>query len=101
MNAKILHNLRGIVTPRADLAFGELDIREEMAIYIENERIKEIDKLENLKHKFPKASLIDGQGCWALPGYVDPHTHPVFYRTRESEFEMRIQGKSYQEIAGI
>lgn len=34
-----------------------------------------------------------------LPGFIDAHTHPVFAGTRENEFEMRVQGKSYQEIA--
>ena len=33
------------------------------------------------------------------PGLVDPHTHPAFATTREHEFIMRSQGKSYQEIA--
>ncbi|NIS39014.1 imidazolonepropionase, partial [Candidatus Saccharibacteria bacterium] len=49
--------------------------------------------------EFPNAEMIDGKGCWAVPGFVDPHTHPVFYKTREDEFEMRILGKSYEEIA--
>jgi imidazolonepropionase len=34
-----------------------------------------------------------------MPGFVDPHTHLVFGRTREDEFEMRCLGKSYEEIA--
>ena len=32
------------------------------------------------------------------PGFVDPHTHPVFLNGREDEFGMRLQGVSYQEI---
>jgi imidazolonepropionase len=34
-----------------------------------------------------------------LPGFIDAHTHPVFWKTREAEFIMRIEGKSYEEIA--
>ena len=45
------------------------------------------------------AKLIDAYGKTAMPGLVDPHTHLVFAGTRENEFAMRIQGKSYQEIA--
>ena len=33
------------------------------------------------------------------PGLVDPHTHAVFARRREDEFAMRVEGKSYEEIA--
>ncbi|MCG9881080.1 MAG: imidazolonepropionase [Bacteroidia bacterium] len=39
------------------------------------------------------------EGSYVLPCYVDSHTHIVFARTREEEFEMRIKGKSYEEIA--
>ena len=42
---------------------------------------------------------ISADGGLVTPGLVDPHTHAVFVGTRELEFEMRIQGKSYMEIA--
>jgi imidazolonepropionase len=38
-------------------------------------------------------------GKFVLPAFVDSHTHMVFARSREEEFEMRIKGKSYEEIA--
>jgi imidazolonepropionase len=44
--------------------------------------------------------MIDAHGKTVLPGFVDPHTHLVFAGSRENEFAMRIQGKSYMEIAG-
>ena len=43
--------------------------------------------------------LIDGKGQWLTPGLVDCHTHLVYGGNRANEFEMRLQGKSYQEIA--
>jgi imidazolonepropionase len=43
--------------------------------------------------------LIDASGKTVLPGLVDSHTHLLFAGTRENEFAMRIQGKTYQEIA--
>jgi imidazolonepropionase len=42
---------------------------------------------------------IDARGKTVMPGLVDPHTHLVFAGSRENEFAMRIQGKTYQEIA--
>jgi len=46
-----------------------------------------------------RAVIIDAENRVVTPGLIDPHTHPVFARTREDEFEMRNLGKSYMEIA--
>ena len=43
--------------------------------------------------------VIDGKGSWLTPGLVDCHTHLVFGGHRANEFEMRLEGKSYEEIA--
>lgn len=47
----------------------------------------------------PGAVEIDAGGALVTPGLVDPHTHAVFARTREDEFAMRVEGRSYEEIA--
>lgn len=39
------------------------------------------------------------EGKWLMPGFVDSHTHAVFASARHQEFVMRIQGKTYVEIA--
>ena len=43
--------------------------------------------------------LIDCENKLVTPGFVDCHTHPVFLNGRENEFEMRLKGLSYEEIA--
>ena len=43
--------------------------------------------------------LIDCENKLVTPGFVDCHTHPVFLDGRENEFEMRLKGLSYEEIA--
>lgn len=45
------------------------------------------------------AQRLDASGKTVLPGLVDSHTHLIFAGTRHDEFEQRLQGKSYQEIA--
>jgi imidazolonepropionase len=45
------------------------------------------------------AEEIDCHGKVVLPGFVDSHTHPVFTTPRLVDFEQRISGASYEEIA--
>lgn len=42
---------------------------------------------------------IDCKNKLVTPGFVDPHTHPVFYNGREEEYSMRLAGATYEEIA--
>ncbi len=46
-----------------------------------------------------EGDVIDAKGRLVTPGLVDPHTHLVFGGSREDEFEQRIRGKTYEEIA--
>lgn len=47
----------------------------------------------------PDAVVLDASGRAVLPGLVDSHTHLLFAGTREDEFEQRLAGATYQEIA--
>ena len=47
----------------------------------------------------PGDVVLDGTGKTALPGFVDPHTHLPWAGYRENEFNERLKGKSYAEIA--
>jgi imidazolonepropionase len=47
----------------------------------------------------PGTEIIDATGKTVLPGFVDSHTHLVFAGSREAEFEQRLEGASYQQIA--
>lgn len=52
-----------------------------------------------LKKNRKKVLEIDCSGKVVLPGFVDSHTHPVFISPRLVDFEKRIEGASYEEIA--
>lgn len=45
------------------------------------------------------ARIHDGQNGWITPGLVDCHTHLVYAGSRAHEFELRLQGATYEEIA--
>ena len=48
----------------------------------------------------PDSDIVhDAQGAWATPGLIDCHTHIVHGGNRAREFEMRLQGASYEDLA--
>lgn len=50
---------------------------------------------KNLKAK----EIVDANGQWLLPGLIDCHTHLVYGGNRANEFEMRLNGAAYEDIA--
>jgi imidazolonepropionase len=50
---------------------------------------------------FSDANTVELNQAWVTPGLIDCHTHLVFGGERSKEFEMRLQGKSYAEIAAV
>ena len=48
---------------------------------------------------FDAAGVVDCDGRWITPGLIDCHTHLVHAGNRAREFEMRLEGATYEEIA--
>lgn len=46
-----------------------------------------------------QVTVVDAKGKWITPGFIDCHTHLVYGSHRANEFEMRLEGASYEEIA--
>ncbi len=91
--------LKGVARARRGEEMNELSIIKSGAIAVHDGKILDIGKDNELNSKYSSQNVIDGQNKVVMPGFVDPHTHPVYYSTRENEFEMRIQGRSYVEIS--
>ena len=62
-------------------------------------RIVFAGRAQDLASSMQAAETIDCGGRWITPGLVDCHTHLVFGGNRAHEFEMRLDGASYEEIA--
>jgi len=98
-NAKELLTLNGSMKPRVGSEMDELSIIENGAIAILDGKIVAVDFVENILQKYNSVKHIDASNKVVMPGFVDSHTHPVFAKTRENEFEMRIKGKNYVDIS--
>jgi imidazolonepropionase len=75
--------------------YGAID---DGAIAVTGGRIAWVGERSNLP-KFAGAVFHDAAGGWITPGLIDCHTHLVFAGDRSGEFELRLCGASYEEIA--
>jgi imidazolonepropionase len=69
------------------------------AVAIADERIAWVGTARDLPPSARAASTLDAAGRWVTPGLVDCHTHLVYAGNRANEFERRLQGATYAEIA--
>jgi imidazolonepropionase len=100
----LIRNLSQIATPagraaRRGDAMRELSVMERSVIIVQNGRFAYVGA-ENEK---PPELLVDedfdANGATAVPGFVDSHTHIPFAGYRESEFNRRLHGETYEDIA--
>jgi imidazolonepropionase len=95
-----LVTLAGPARPRAYKELSELAIIADAALLIEDGRIKAAAPYSQLQSEIPPGAIvIDAEGRCVTPGFVDAHTHLVFAGNRAAEFEQRIAGATYQQIA--
>lgn len=82
----------------ATLQGGRYSIIEDGALLTEGELIRWVGPLDQAPDT-TGAERIDLGGAWVTPGLIDCHTHLVFGGDRSAEFEQRLEGVSYAEIA--
>ena len=85
----------------ATMANNGLSIIDDAALAVTGQTIAWVGKKQDLP---PEAqtrchTLVDCHGHWILPGFVDCHTHLVWAGSRSSEFEIRLEGATYEAIA--
>ena len=100
VNCSQVVTLAGPARPRVGAELRDVGIVAPGALLVNGTRIERIGSTDEiLALAGGDCKLIDAGGRVVLPGFVDAHTHPVFGGTRVAEFEERIKGATYQEIA--
>ncbi len=80
-------------------ALPGIGVIEDAAIAVRDGLIAYAGPESELPAALGKTETIDCEGRWITPGLIDCHTHLVHAGTRANEFEMRLQGATYEEIA--
>jgi imidazolonepropionase len=100
VNIGQLVTLAGPARARVGRELGDLAMIDDAALLIEEGRIVATGPYLQVKSKIlPESKIIDAERRCVAPGFVDAHTHLVFAGNRAAEFEQRIAGATYQEIA--
>lgn len=80
-------------------ALAGLGIVEDGAIAAKDGRIAYVGPASDLPVGWSAAETVRLDGRWVTPGLVDCHTHLVYGGSRAHEFELRLAGASYEDIA--
>ncbi|WFR98985.1 imidazolonepropionase [Rhizobium tumorigenes] len=92
--------LRNARLATLDSRLPGLGIVEKAAMVVENGRIAYAGPETELPvWAIETADILDLEGRWVTPGLVDCHTHIIYGGNRAREFEMRLEGASYEEVA--
>jgi len=100
-----LHSSAIHAGPRRGLDLKELGVVEDAAVLSIGGKIVSVGTTKEalrdpwIKKHRRQIAEIDCSGKVVIPGFVDSHTHPVFVSLRLVDFEKRIEGASYEQIA--
>ncbi len=95
----VLRNIGGLAACRADGAQAEIHAVREAALAWRDGEIRWLGPVADLPPEFEADESFDAGGRLVVPGLVDCHTHLAFAGWRAGEFDQRILGRSYLEIA--
>ncbi|HEX7152497.1 MAG TPA: imidazolonepropionase [Thermoanaerobaculia bacterium] len=100
----LVRNLSQIATPAGrtavrGTAMRTLTVHENAVLVIDGGRFAFIGREADIPASLQIDEDVDARGATAVPGFVDTHTHIPFAGFRESEFNRRLQGETYEQIA--
>ncbi len=98
----LIHSASQLLTlsggPQRGGDLGGLGIIPDGAVLIQGNRIAAVGHSDELRAAYPNEPALSAANRVVMPGLVDPHTHLLWAGDRAAEFELRVQGKTYQEI---
>jgi imidazolonepropionase len=95
----VLRNIATLATCARDGGQGEIHPITRAALAWERDRLTWVGPESELPERYRAAEALDAGGRLVIPGLVDCHTHLAFGGWRADEYEMRIRGLGYLEIA--
>ena len=95
----VLRNIGLLATCRPEGGQGEIHLVPKAAVAWEGETLRWVGPEATLPAEFSRGASIDAGGRLVVPGLVDCHTHLAFGGWRADEFEQRLRGVGYLDIA--
>ena len=100
VNCSQVVTLAGPARPRVGAEMRDVGVVAPGALLVSNGLVEKVGSTAEIEPLITsECEVLDAARRILLPGFVDAHTHPVFAGTRVAEFEERIKGATYQEIA--
>jgi imidazolonepropionase len=99
--AEQLLTLAGPPAPRRGKDLGEIGIVRRGSVLTADGKILRVGAAGDLdaEARRLKAHVINCRGRVVMPGFVDSHTHLIFAGSRVEDYELRLRGKTYEQIA--
>jgi imidazolonepropionase len=99
LHASQLITLAGPKRPRVGAEMSELAVIRDGGMLIREGKIEIVGSSEEVAKNARDVEIVDAGGRVVLPGFVDAHTHLVFAGNRLDDFERRVRGDTYEQIA--
>ena len=100
----LIRNLAQLATPHGRTALRgramrDVVVQTNAVIVVRDGRFAYVGRESDLPRELTIDEDVDARGATAVPGFIDTHTHIPFAGLRESEFNRRLQGETYEQIA--